>query len=1572
MSGGDFKKNLLKYGYINYDTKNMVFPGSIEANSITAQSFVGNVVAVLPSTANIDIVGNVVGNLVSTNVVTANTITANLIGNGSLLSGVTSTLPANANIDIIGNVTAPGNIVVSGQVNVVGNVLGNYFFGNGALLEGILTSLPSTANINIVGNVTAPGNIIVSGQVNAVGNVVGAYFRGNGALLRGVLTSLPTTANINIVGNVTAPGNIIVTGQVTAIGNVTSSYFRGNGALLQGILTTFPSSANINIVGNVTAPGNVVVAGQVNVVGNVVTPYFIGNGALLRNVLTSLPSIANIDIVGNVTAPGNFIVSGQVNVVGNVTSAYMFGNGTFLQNVLTTLPEIANINITGNVTAPGNIIVNGQVNVVGNVVTPYFIGNGSSLSNVVISMPTIANIDIVGNVTAPGNVIVLGQVNVVGNAAGAYLFGNGAFLSNVSASLPSTANTNLIGNVISPGNIVVNGQVLVNSLTAADFYFGNGAFLTNVINTIVGVKNLDIVGNVLASGNISALGQVNFLTTAFARYFIGNGAFVSNASTTFPRNANLDIVGNVSAPGNVTVSGQVNVVGNVVGGYFIGNGALLRDVVSSLPQQIRADVIGNVTAPGNVNVTGQVNVIGNTAADYFFGNGALLTGVFTQLPAIVNLTVSGNVISSFANVQNVTVLIGNIGNVGNVILENGNVTAAYLIGNGALLTNILKTFPTTGNIDIFGNAVSTTVITNSLIAGNAIVGNSVGVTGNISANFFRGNGANIALPGLLMNFVPDVANQAARLALTGPNGTVVLQTDTSVRYILTQQPPSVNANWLVFTGSSFTTVSVFGRTGAVVAQVGDYVDSQVSISNPIGPIPTSGYLSDALAYLDASKANVVNGDVYASVFAGNVVSPGNVDASNVTTSLMRTNGNVIVSRTMNIVGNIVANYIYGDGTFVTGVVENVSNTANIDIFGNVAAPGNVIALGQIRVLGNVVASTFIGNVISNLTNTTILVANTVTIHTGNIVVAGNVIANVINANVFTTRANIVANLFGNGIVARGNVDATNVTTTTLNVNGNMIVAGNSVKGDMVVFGNSFVQINSTLSNNVVMSSLSNVSVSNSSFVPLAIDIRSNVVHKTSPATAVFSPQTTAVGLEGTMVLKNGTLYRCGIGYGNSANQVFGYAPWNNYILKPVTMLGGPNEKVIDFKYTSFNAIALTSSGNVWAWGANYASIVPTRVNLPGPVARIYAPTTRALSETFGNGMTQYAAVLSNGQMYMWGLNDSYQLGDNTNVSKNTPVIPTFLSVANIIHVDLSATWAGSTLAVESGGTMYVWGNNSVGQLGVGNTATIRIPILSTISISSPVTDAKFGGSWYSYFAPNNRTSLRVLLANGTSFATGYNGNGELGIGNTNNSTTFIRESTNRSNIAAIGTITATANNAHYLVQSDGQIFFAGFPRLFGTNSAVSQTTFIAGVGGFQRNMLANVGTPVTTPRVKSAFSFSSTFQANGFATTAVLDNTGNLYGCGYNGQGIFGNGITTGALFPLTLLNQFFPGNARAVDFTMLGWVNESGGIVAGLQDGTMIATGNARQGSIPVSLVSSPNSIPFWSYVPSFGPLNV
>jgi len=1695
MSGSDFKTNLNKFASINYDTNVMEFGGPIQANSITAQSFSGNVSSTMPTTASIDIKGNVTGNSVVSNTIIANTFSGNLIGNGALLTGVVSSLPSKANIDIIGNVRssgnlivggqistggnvsanyffangalltgvnvlptkanidivgnviAPGNVIAQGQVNIAGNVSANYFVGNGALMSGILTSLPTRANIDIVGNVLAPGNVIVQGQVNAVGNVTGNYFLGNGILLQGIVTTFPNQANIDITGNVVSPGNVFALSQVTVVGNVAASYFIGNGSSLSGILTSLPNRANIDITGNVASLGNIVVQGQVTVVGNMSANYFVGNGALLQGVLKSLPGQANIDIVGNVNAPGNVFVQNNLSIVGNVTAAYFIGDGRLLSNINTVLPQTGPGDITGNVSAPGNILVQGQVTVVGNVSSRYFIANGALLSGVLTSLPTSANIDIVGNVFAPGNIIVLGQVTAVGNVTGncflgngstmdgvlktlparanidivgnvtapgniiasgqvtvlgnvysSYLFGNGALLTNVSSTLPPTANTNLIGNVTSSGNLRVTGQVDVDSLTATNYYFGNGKFLTGVVNTIIGVQNVDIIGNVIASGNVSVAGQVNFTTFAAGQYLVGNGAFVTSASAALPGNANTDIVGNVIAPGNILVSGFLTAAGNVSATYFQGNGSLLTGLNPVLPSTLQRDVIGNVVAPGNVFVSGQLTSVGNTVATYFIGNGSTLSGVISALPPIVNLTVTnGNVSGTFANVQNVRVLIGDIANIGNVIFFGGNITSNNIIGNGYFIDGILKTFPSAASVDVLGNATSNVIITNSLLAGNLNVGRSLIVGGNIVAGSFAGNGSNVALAGLLLKILPDVADQSARLALTTPNGSLVKQTDSGIRYILTQQPPSVDSNWLIFTGASISVVSLYNNTGSVFPGIGDYTDATVGLSAAVGDVPASQSLATALYSLEAGRANITTSGVIPASFRGNFVST-NADATNVVTSILRINGN-LTGNTLNASGNITGNYFIGNGIFITGVTQQLASSANVNIIGNIVTPGggNVFVGGQANLNmtgnGNLFARTFIGNMFANTMTTDILISNVILWNNGGFTSNANVIANVLNPVNFTSTSNMSSRLFiANNVISSGNILSTNVTALQLiaaSNPGNLFVIGNVVGQDMWIGGNvTTFGNNVTFSNNVILGYLSNAQPDDTIMTPLMLDLRSNAVSRyTTAPRGNFGSMSCVLGLEGTMVIRNGVLYRSGIGYANNYFQIFGYSE-SNYTLNPVTLIGGPSTRIVDVKYNFNNVIALTSTGEVWNWGYTCNPLDPlynpVKIALPSSgnvVAKIFAPTQRAYGGA--NGQSQYAAVLSNGQMYMWGLNESYQCGDGTTTYSLTPRIPTGLSAIKVVKVAMSTTFSGSTFALSDTGALYRWGNNSSGELGTGNVDVIKIPITSSGISASGVADVAFSGGIYYAGSQVNRTSSRILLTNGTSYGSGCNVDGELGIGTVINTNTFIRESTNRSNIAAIGTVSCLSNNAHYIVQTDGQILFSGARNLFVSTPATAALTFTAPSGGFQYNMLPSATTGIV-PRIQSACSPLNPALYY-YSTVGLLDNTGNLYGLGYNTNGQLGTGtaIPDANIYPFTLLNQYMPGNARVADFLMNQFVNRSGGTIVSLTDGTMMCVGNTWSGSIPIAVappsygttgplyIGNNIPVPYWTYVPGFGPQN-
>jgi len=1742
MSGSDFKSDLLKYGYVNYDTSEMIFPGNISATSISANAIYGNVNIVLSGTANLDIIGNVTGNYVTTGNVLANTTTAtSFLGNGSGLTGVLISLPRNANVDIVGNVVAPGNVTATGTANVTGNITATYFLGNGALLSGIASGTPSRLNVDITGNVTAPGNVSAGGQVNIVGNVTGNYFLGNGALLQGVLTSLPNRVNIDIVGNVIAPGNVTAA-RIVSSGNVTANTFIANGALLTGVTTSIPSSALIDIVGNVTAPGNVFVSGQLHSAGNVVSSYVFGNGSLLTGIVTTIPTTIPIDIVGNVTAPGNVFVQGQVRTLGNVVSNSFYGNGSLLQGILATVPNRGNIDITGNVTAPGNIFVQGQVYVVGNVVgsttnsyligngslltnlpwivprqanvnllgnvyspgnifvqgnlvsagnitSSYFIGNGTTLTGVLLSIPSNAAIDITGNILSRGNLLVLDQMNIASNVSANFFFGNGSVLTGILNGLPATAAMDIVGNAHAPGNVLVQGQVnargnvvasvfsgngvFVQSIVAnlpafayidivgnvfapgdvtiagdanvtgnvtSPFFFGNGDFLTNIITVLPQVIAADITGNVrtagVGTGYVVALGQIRSLGNVVGPYLVGNGSLLQNVPTPLPSTSSIDILGNVLAPGDVFAQGRMNVSGNATSAFFVGNGALLSGISQALSPTTRADILGNVTSFGNVVVAGTANVAGNVTASYLIGNGKFLTNVLQSFPLFANIDVYGNVLSgSYATLGNINASV--IGNVGNVIVTNSNVTARYFRGNGTELTGVLTSIPTLSFANVLSGNIIGNVMTPIVLKadGTVTASNSAAVGGIATCKYLIGNGYSITYPGIFLNPYGTVSDQAARLALTGISpGAYVTQTDVASQFLLTTLPASANANWIQLTIPQSNVMSVFGRTGGVVASTNDYNDSQINLFVPVGTIPATANLSNALVYLNALKANIVNGVVTSPYFFGPVLSPGNVDATNVSTSRFLLQGNANVSGQVNVVGNVTQNYVFGNGFFLTGVTFPYPTLALIDITGNVTAPGSISVAGQATVVGNVIApflrsATLASNLldtfsnvitVDTITNTQVpngsspVILNGQVNVTANVTSSGSMLGNLVNNNGL-----VVGNTFVGNLVSRGNIDANVVTANFVNVYGNVFITGNTVSRGISLTGNISVAGNVNIGGLVLLSPVSTggglpfmPQGDTSNYTPLYINTTSNALTTYPSRLTWFANVNNQLGNTGLMFVYKDTLYASGRGWTDSnPNFVYGYIP-KTVVPTPI-MFPGISPPVTGIKtvvHDPFNGAVLTSDGRVFWWGRSIVSStgvvgswLPIRVTFPGGalIDKLYYANKRLEGVGSVSNVGTFAAISTTGILYMWGANNMGQLGlGNVSLVKDviqTPLTPSGLTGLVVKKVAISQSDIPSVAAILANGKVYVWGMNTAGELGIGNfTSPISTPTLISaglIDSQANVTDVVFGGLAYS--TTLSRQSCRVLLSNGATGAAGFNTSGELGttvisVGSASN--TFRRESTNMSNVAAIGTIQSGCP-AHYAIINNGNILFCGNTNAFGVNSSPSiQTVFTQSIGdasvgnvmfyGFQGAMLSNVGTGAAVTNPKIITTSSGTANSDRYSVY-VLDRTGNLYGSRYNRLGNFGNGaalaVSGDMLSGFININQFFPpGNSQVIDVTTGGNPNASSqesGTIVSLADGTVLATGVNQYGSVPNTYAPSElndpgnTAVPFWT--PMIGRLN-
>ena len=130
-------------------------------------------------------------------------------------------------------------------------------------------------------------------------------------------------------------------------------------------------------------------------------------------------------------------------------------------------------------------------------------------------------------------------------------------------------------------------------------------------------------------------------------------------------------------------------------------------------------------------------------------------------------------------------------------------------------------------------------------------------------------------------------------------------------------------------------------------------------------------------------------------------------------------------------------------------------------------------------------------------------------------------------------------------------------------------------------------------------------------------------------------------------------------------------------------------------------LALKTNGTLWAWGnqnngqlgnglSSGSIATPTRIGEDTDWASISA------------GDRSSAAIKTNGDLYMWGRNNRGQLGDGTTTEKPTPTrIGSGYKKVSCGKIRSSTGYGYFTVAIKTDGTLWAWGDQTVGQLGNG-------------------------------------------------------------------------------------------------------------------------------------------------------------------------------------------------------------------------------------------------------------------------------
>jgi alpha-tubulin suppressor-like RCC1 family protein len=156
-----------------------------------------------------------------------------------------------------------------------------------------------------------------------------------------------------------------------------------------------------------------------------------------------------------------------------------------------------------------------------------------------------------------------------------------------------------------------------------------------------------------------------------------------------------------------------------------------------------------------------------------------------------------------------------------------------------------------------------------------------------------------------------------------------------------------------------------------------------------------------------------------------------------------------------------------------------------------------------------------------------------------------------------------------------------------------------------------------------------------------------------------------------------------------------------------TFAGGSNWKQVSC--TDRNTAGIKKDGTLWIWGANaYGQLGDnTTIDKSSPVQTIgYSASWKQVSF----GYAHVGALKTDGTLWCWGRNLNGQIGDNSIVSKSSPV----QTVAFGINWKAIDCGNSHSAAIKNDGSLWLWGGNSSGTLADGTTTDRSSPIQSTL------------------------------------------------------------------------------------------------------------------------------------------------------------------------------------------------------------------------------------------------------------------
>lgn len=412
-------------------------------------------------------------------------------------------------------------------------------------------------------------------------------------------------------------------------------------------------------------------------------------------------------------------------------------------------------------------------------------------------------------------------------------------------------------------------------------------------------------------------------------------------------------------------------------------------------------------------------------------------------------------------------------------------------------------------------------------------------------------------------------------------------------------------------------------------------------------------------------------------------------------------------------------------------------------------------------------------------------------------------------------------------------------------------------------------------------------------------------------------------------------------HGYGVDLAFGIPGRNVNSLKPVVQVIDPvnGDKIGKWKYvfgTRTMLFAVTDEGEVFRRGKaingqlgngsttenlEYLTKMPFFENNNLRVKYLYIQGS-IYNTTYSPNVTQTGAAIfaltEDGDVYCWGRNNYGQLGIGNTVQQLTPVKITGLDFQFIHKLSQSGGRdATSVAALDTLNSIYSWGYNASGQLGLGNNTDYFAPALVQGVTAKDILMVN---------------AALIITPTGQVMATGYNINGIIGDGTMTNKNVFTAPLTPITNARSL--YMDIGNYCAAVVTDDDSLYVIG-------------QNIDAGLGiGTTPAQLNDYSKPVAPFQGMVDKAFIGAWGT--WKTIHVIDSLGRIWACGENRGGQLGTGATHDSdpdgLF--TRVMDELNGSVKFVDVRNFGHYRyDHYSTVALTEDGRVMITGAPQYG---------------------------